>query len=119
MASKTIAELGELKANDLMINEELKESIYDIKTFDELLKKYYVIPRSMILDDNIKKVLETTCIKSNKKTNINLVRRGRMKKKLTDVQIQEIQSSKKTNAELGKLYGVSASTISSVKNGKY
>ena len=42
-----------------------------------------------------------------------------MKKKLTDIQIQEIQSSEKTNAELGKLYGVSASTISSVKNGKY
>ena len=42
-----------------------------------------------------------------------------MKKKLTKEQIQEIKQSNKTNAELGKIYNVSASTISAVKNNKY
>ena len=99
------------------------KSIYDLKTFDELLEYYYVIPKVVEYEEykglNIKDVLEQITLKSRKPTNINLVKRGRMKKKLNEKQIEEIKQSNKTNAELGKIYNVSPSTISAVKNNKY
>ena len=93
--------------------------IDDIKTLDELMEYYYIISKATILDDNIRDVLEQITLKVRGKTNINLVKRGRMKKKLNEKQIEEIKASNKTNAELGKIYNVSASTISNIKNNKY
>lgn len=91
----------------------------DIKTLDELMEYYYVIPKETILDDNIRDVLEDVTLKAKEKTNINLVRRGKREKLLTEQQVKEIKQSNKTNAELGKIYNVSPSTISAVKNNKY
>ena len=93
--------------------------IDDIKTLDELMEYYYVIPKETILDDNIRDVLEDVTLKAKEKTNINLVRRGKREKLLTEQQVKEIKQSNKTNAELGKIYNVSPSTISAVKNNKY
>lgn len=99
------------------------KNIYDIKTIDELLKYYYVVPKSITYDNykdlNIRDVLEQITLKVRGKTNLNIVKRGRMRKKLNEKQIEEIKASNKTNAELGKIYNVSASTISAVKNNKY
>ena len=91
----------------------------DIKTLDELMEYYFVIPKETILDDNIRDVLEDVTLKAKEKTNINLVRRGKREKLLTEQQVKEIKQSNKTNAELGKIYNVSPSTISAVKNNKY
>ena len=115
----------EIKKAKLKQEQEATEpkSIYDIKTIDELLEYYYLIPKIVEIDNykglDIKELLEQITLKTRKPTNINLVRRGRMKKKLTEKQIEEIKASNKTNAELGKIYNVSASTISAVKNNKY
>ena len=38
---------------------------------------------------------------------------------MNEQQVKEIKQSNKTNAELGKIYNVSPSTISAVKNNKY
>ena len=99
------------------------KNIYDIKTFDELLEYYYLIPKIIEIDNykglDIKELLEQITLKTRKPTNLNIVKRGRMRKKLNEKQIEEIKQSNKTNAELGKIYNVSASTISAVKNNKY
>ena len=99
------------------------KNIYDIKTFDELLEYYYLIPKIIEIDNykglDIKELLEQITLKTRKPTNLNIVKRGRMKKKLNEKQIEEIKQSNKTNAELGKIYNVSPSTISAVKNNKY
>ena len=115
----------EIKKAKLKQEQEATEpkSIYDIKTIDELLEYYYLIPKIVEIDNykdlNIRDVLEQITLKTRGKTNLNIVRRGRMKKKLNEKQIEEIKQSNKTNAELGKIYNVSASTISAVKNNKY
>ena len=97
---------------------ELKK-IEELKTLDELLNKYYVIPKVNNISNNIIKVLEAECIKAKGKTNINLVKRGKRKKRISDEQQELIRNSKKTNEELSKIYNVSASTISNIKNNKY
>ena len=97
---------------------ELKK-IEELKTLDDLLNKYYVIPKSIKLSNNIIEVLEVECIKAKEKTNINLVKRGKRKKRISDEQQELIRNSKKTNEELSKIYNVSASTISNIKNNKY
>lgn len=111
---------AELKTTDEPIDQ---KSIYDIKTIDELLEYYYIIPKVIEIDNykdlDIKELLEQITLKVRGKTNLNIVKRGRMKKKLNKKQIEEIKASNKTNAELGKIYGVSPSTISAVKNNKY
>ena len=70
------------------------KSIYNLKTFDELLEYYYVIPKIVQIDDygnlNIKELLEQITLKTRGKTNLNIVRLGRMKKKLNEKQIEEI-----------------------------
>lgn len=99
------------------------KKIEDIKTFDELLEYYYVIPKSIIYENyrdlNIKDVLEQVTLKSKKSININLVKRGKRKKRISSEKQEEIRQSNKTNAELSKIFGVSASTISNIKNNKY
>lgn len=115
----------EIKKAKLKQEQEATEpkSIYDIKTIDELLEYYYLIPKIVEIDNykdlNIRDVLEQITLKTRKPTNLNIVKRGRMRKKLNEKQIEEIKQSNKTNAELGKIYNVSASTISAVKNNKY
>ena len=91
----------------------------DIKTLDELMEYYYIISKATILDDNIRDVLEDVTLKAKEKTNINLVRRGKRKKRISEEQQEEIRRSKKTNEELSKVYNVSPSTISNIKNNKY
>lgn len=116
------ANAGEPKQEQEATEPKIK-NIYEIKTFDELLEYYYVIPKIIEIDNykglDIKELLEQITLKTRKPTNLNIVKRGRMKKKLTEKQIEEIKQSNKTNAELGKIYNVSASTISAVKNNKY
>ena len=93
--------------------------IDDIKTLDELMEYYYIISKATILDDNIRDELEDVTLKAKEKTNINLVRRGKRKKRISEEQQEEIRRSKKTNEELSKVYNVSPSTISNIKNNKY
>lgn len=97
------------------------KKIEDIKTLKELIENYYLISKDIELDNDLLSWLEENNQRIEDKilNSINLVKRGRMKKKLTKEQIQEIKQSNKTNAELGKIYNVSASTISAVKNNKY
>ena len=99
------------------------KSIYDIKTIDELLEYYYVIPKIVQIDNykdlNIRDVLEQITLKVRGKTNINLVKRGKRKKRISEEQQELIRNSKKTNEELSKIYNVSPSTISNIKNNKY
>lgn len=97
------------------------KKIEDIKTLRELIENYYLISKDIELDNDLLSWLEENnqLIEDKILNSINLVKRGRMKKKLTKEQIQEIKQSNKTNAELGKIYNVSASTISAVKNNKY
>lgn len=97
------------------------KKIEDIKTLRELIENYYLISKDIELDNDLLSWLEENNQRIEDKilNSINLVKRGRMKKKLTKEQIQEIKQSNKTNAELGKIYNVSASTISAVKNNKY
>ena len=90
-----------------------------MKTLDDLLNKYYVIPKVNNISNNIIKVLEAECIKAKEKTNINLVKRGKRKKRISEEEQELIRNSKKTNEELSKIYNVSASTISNIKNNKY
>ena len=97
---------------------ELKK-IDELKTLDDLLNKYYVIPKVNNISNNIIKVLEAECIKAKEKTNINLVKRGKRKKRISEEEQELIRNSKKTNEELSKIYNVSASTISNIKNNKY
>lgn len=92
------------------------KSIYDLKTFDELLEYYYVIPKCVIFDEDVQKAIKIACIKSREKTNINLVRRGKKNKKLTKKQEQEIRNSNLSNAKLSKIYNVSTTTIFRVKH---
>lgn len=99
------------------------KSIYDIKTIDELLEYYYLIPRVIEIDNykglDIKELLEQITLKTKEKTNINLVKRGKRKKRISEEEQELIRNSKKTNEELSKIYNVSASTISNIKNNKY
>ena len=99
------------------------KDIYDLKTFDELLEYYYLIPKVIEIDNykglDIKELLEQITLKTKEKTNINLVKRGKRKKRISDEQQELIRNSKKTNEELSKIYNVSASTISNIKNNKY
>ncbi|MCI7442933.1 MAG: hypothetical protein MSA89_07580 [Clostridium sp.] len=97
---------------------ELKK-IEELKTLDDLLNKYYVIPKVIKLSNNIIKVLEAECIKTKSRTNINLVKRGKRKKRISSEQQELIRNSNKTNEELSKIYNVSPSTISNIKNNKY
>lgn len=92
------------------------KSIYNLKTFDELLEYYYVIPKCVIFDEDVQKAIKIACIKSREKTNINLVRRGKKHKKLTKEQEKEIRQSNLSNAKLSKIYDVSTTTIFRVKH---
>ena len=99
------------------------KNITEIKTLDELLEYYYIIPKIVSYEEyeglNIREVLEQVTLKTRKPTNINLVRRGKRKKRISEEEQELIRNSKKTNAELSKIYNVSASTISNIKNNKY
>ena len=96
------------------------KSIYDIKTIDELLEYYYLIPKVIEYEEykglKIKDVLEQITLKTRGKTNINLVRRGKKHKKLTEEQEKEIRQSNLSNAKLSKIYDVSTTTIFRIKH---
>lgn len=96
------------------------KNITEIKTLDELLEYYYVVPKIITYEEyeglNIKDVLEQVTLKTRGKTNINLVKRGKKHKKLTKEQEQEIRQSNLSNAKLSKIYGVSSTTIFRIKH---
>lgn len=94
--------------------------VNNISTIKELQDNFYIIPKDIKLSTELFIWLEENNSFIDKELlNSNIVKRGKMKKKLSNEQIQEIKLSNKTNAELGKIYNVSASTISAVKNNKY
>lgn len=92
------------------------KDINDITTFKELKENYYIIPKSKY-DNDIVEILEGLEIKND--YDVNLVKRGRKNKKLTQEQIQEILNSNLSNAKLGELYNVGATTIFRIKNNQY
>ena len=92
------------------------KEIEEIKTFRELKRNYYIIPKNKY-DNEIVKILDDLEIK--KDYDINLVRRGKKNKKLTKEQIEEIRNSKLSNAKLSKIYNVGATTIFRIKNNQY
>ena len=96
------------------------KSIYDLKTIDELLEYYYLIPKIVEIDNykdlNIRDVLEQITLKTRKPTNLNIVKRGKKHKKLTKEQEKEIRQSNLSNAKLSKIYNVSTTTIFRIKH---
>ena len=116
------ANAGEPKQEQEATEPKIK-NIYDIKTFDELLEYYYLIPKIIEIDNykglDIKELLEQITLKTRKPTNLNIVKRGKRKKRISEEQQELIRNSKKTNEELSKIYNVSPSTISNIKNNKY
>ena len=105
----------------------MSKSINEITTLKELSKYYYLIPKDirmseeqfLFLDFNDILDVNNGFISKDMLSNINLVKRGKRKKVLTEEMIKEIQESDLSSRKLGDKYGVSHNIILKVKNGEY
>lgn len=106
---------------------DIGKKIDKITTLKELSKYYYLIPKDikmseeqfLFLDFNDVLDINNGIINKDMLSNINLVKRGKRKKALTEEMIKEIQESNLSSRKLGDKYGVSHSIILKVKNGEY
>lgn len=105
----------------------MSKDISEITTLKELSKYYYLIPKDikmsaeefLFLDFNDVLDINNGIINKEMLSNVNLVKRGKRKKALTEEMIKEIQESDLSSRKLGDKYGVSHNIILKVKNGEY
>lgn len=103
------------------------KSIYEITTLKELSKYYYLIPKDikmseeefLFLDFNNILDVNNGFLNKLQVASINLVKRGKRKKALSEEVIKEIKASGLSSRKLGEKYGVSHNIILKVKNGEY
>ena len=105
----------------------MSKNIDEITTLKELSEYYYLIPKDIKMSEedflflDFNNVLDTNngFLDKNQISSINLVKRGKRKKFLSEKFIKEIQESNLSSRKLGSKYGVSHNVILKVKNGKY